>query len=125
MSGFVSRKAHLDLCAPRDIGRIAYLSHLLGLLGRPSWGLSKFFRKKKHLVLEFIWVFPKIGVPPNHPFVHRFFHYFHHPFWVFFLRMFGSTPIRQGEILPFFNDIATLCFFWEPLSLFFLDPWFL
>ena len=26
---------------------------------------------------------PKIGVftPPNHPFVHRVFHYFHHPFW--------------------------------------------
>ncbi len=33
-----------------------------------------------------IWVFPKIMVPPkppNHPFVHRVFHYFHHPFWVF------------------------------------------
>ena len=28
-----------------------------------------------------IWVFPKIVVPPNHPFVHRVFHYFHHPFW--------------------------------------------
>ena len=28
-----------------------------------------------------IWVFPKIMVPPNHPFVHRVFHYFHHPFW--------------------------------------------
>ena len=26
------------------------------------------------------WVFPKIMVPPNHPFVHRVFHYFHHPF---------------------------------------------
>ena len=27
---------------------------------------------------------PKIGVgPPNHPFVHRVFHYFHHPFWGF------------------------------------------
>ena len=27
---------------------------------------------------------PKIGgfYPPNHPFVHRVFHYFHHPFWV-------------------------------------------
>ena len=33
-----------------------------------------------------IWVFPKIGVvfPPNHPFVHRIFHYFHHPFWGYF-----------------------------------------
>ena len=28
-----------------------------------------------------IWMFPNIGVPPNHPFVHRVFHYFHHPFW--------------------------------------------
>ena len=29
-----------------------------------------------------LWVFLKIGVgPPNHPFVHRVFHYFHHPFW--------------------------------------------
>ena len=27
------------------------------------------------------WVFPKIMVPPNHPFGHRVFHYFHHPFW--------------------------------------------
>ena len=34
---------------------------------------------------EKIWVStPRIGVsiyPPNHPFVHRVFHYFHHPFW--------------------------------------------
>ncbi len=28
----------------------------------------------------YIWVFPKIMVPPNHPFVHRVFQYFHHPF---------------------------------------------
>ena len=27
------------------------------------------------------WVFPKIMVPPNHPFLHRVFHHFHHPFW--------------------------------------------
>ena len=30
-----------------------------------------------------IWVFPKIMVPPNYPFVHRVFHYCHHPFWGF------------------------------------------
>ena len=24
-----------------------------------------------------------MGKPPNHPFVHRVFHYFHHPFWRF------------------------------------------
>ena len=36
--------------------------------------------------------FPKIGVkPPNHPFVHRVFHYFHHPFWGTII--FGNTHI--------------------------------
>ena len=29
-------------------------------------------------------------VPPNHPFVHRVFHYFHHPFWGF-PPIFGNT----------------------------------
>ena len=28
----------------------------------------------------------RVFFPPNHPFVHRVFHYFHHPFW-------GPTPI--------------------------------
>ena len=38
--------------------------------------------KKSREGLGFVkWVFPKIMVPPNHPFVHRVFHYFHHPFW--------------------------------------------
>ena len=36
------------------------------------------------------WVLPKIMIPPNHPFVHRVFHYFHHPFWG--TTIFGSTP---------------------------------
>ena len=26
-------------------------------------------------------MFPKIVVPPNHPWINRVFHYFHHPFW--------------------------------------------
>ena len=36
----------------------------------------------------YLGVEPKIRgfYPPNHPFVHRVFHYFHHPFW-------GPTPI--------------------------------
>ena len=38
-----------------------------------------------------IWVFPKIMVPPNHPFVHRVFHYFHHPFWG--ITIFGNAYI--------------------------------
>ena len=37
---------------------------------------------------------PKIGVgPPDHPFVHRVFPYFHHPFWGQNPTIFGSTPI--------------------------------
>ena len=39
-------------------------------------------------------MFPKIGgfYPPNHPFVHRVFHYFHHPFWG--TTIFGNTQIE-------------------------------
>ena len=33
------------------------------------------------LKFECIWVFPKIMVPPNHPFVHRVFHEINHSFW--------------------------------------------
>ena len=41
-----------------------------------------------------IWVFPKIWEnPPNHPFVHRIFHDFNHPFWGVDTPIFGSTPI--------------------------------
>ena len=32
-----------------------------------------------------VGVSKNMGKPPNHPFVHRVFHYFHHPFW-------GKTP---------------------------------
>ena len=42
---------------------------------------------------------PKIGVftPPNHPFVHRVFHYFHHPFWG--TPIFGNThPYHQYKL---------------------------
>ncbi len=37
---------------------------------------------------------PKIGgkFPPNHPFVHRVFHDFHHPFWGFPI-IFGNTHV--------------------------------
>ncbi len=42
------------------------------------------------------WVFPKImGKPPNHPFVHRVFHYFHRPFWGP-TPIFGLTPISMS-----------------------------
>ena len=52
-------------------------------------------------MIPVIRVFPKIMVPPNHPFVHRVFHYFHHPFW-------GPTPIFGNShtviISNFFQD---------------------
>ncbi len=38
-----------------------------------------------------IWVFPKIGVPPNHPF-NRVFHEINHPFWGN-KNLFLETPI--------------------------------
>ena len=42
--------------------------------GRWAWGSYE-------NSVSYIWMFQKIVVPPNHPFVHRVFHYFHHPFW--------------------------------------------
>ena len=37
---------------------------------------------------------PKIGgKPPNHPFVHRVFHCFHHPFWGFSPYIWFNTPM--------------------------------
>ena len=43
-------------------------------------------------------MFPKIGVPPNHPF-NMVFHYFHHPFWGF-SPYFWHHP-NQFELLIF------------------------
>ena len=36
---------------------------------------------------------PKIVLPPNHPFVHRVFHYFYHPFWGKKKPIFGNSHI--------------------------------
>ena len=45
-----------------------------------------------------IWVFEKnMGKPPNHPIVHRVFHYFHHPFWGF-SPYFWKHPSIQGIV---------------------------
>ncbi len=41
------------------------------------------------------WVFPKIMVHPNHPFVHRVFPYFHHPFWEY-QYFWGNTHIHPS-----------------------------
>ena len=37
-----------------------------------------------HLPWTYLGVNPKIMVPTKHPFVHRVFQYFHHPFWMGF-----------------------------------------
>ncbi len=59
--------------------------------------------------LESVWhtggKHPKIeGKSSNHPFVHRVFHYFHHPFWVFSPYFWIDTHIHtncdQTELRP-------------------------
>ena len=35
------------------------------------------------------------GFSPNHPFCHRVFHYFHHPFWVFFPYFWFNTHLIE------------------------------
>ncbi len=63
------------------------------LAGQTERGLKGwFFYPVSHLGVS------KIMVPPNHPFVHRVFHYFHHPFWG--TPIFGLTPIHFLAIYP-------------------------
>ena len=58
-------------------------------------------KRKLHLLRDYsypigsdIWVFPKIWEKTqNHPFVHRVFHYFHHPFWGVFPYFWFNTHI--------------------------------
>ena len=57
--------------------------------------LQRFPNKKVFI----IWVFPKITVPPNHPFVHRVLHEINHPFWG--TPIFGNTHIKKREIQLF------------------------
>ena len=53
-------------------------------------------------------------IPPNHPFVHRVFHYFHHPFWgtvPFFWKLpYPSIPIwwilLGSKSICFFHDAS-------------------
>ena len=46
---------------------------------------------------------PKIGVKtPNHPFVHRVFHDFHHPFWGFSPYFWVDTQLKPKLDMDFF-----------------------
>ena len=63
----------------------------IGIVDPKSW-----FKKKcggfEIYHLDSTWVFPKIVVSPNSPFVHRVWNpYFHHPFWGVF-PLFLETP---------------------------------
>ena len=52
---------------------------------------SKIRTWRELLILDVYGCSENSGVfPPNHPFVHRVFHYFHHPFWG--TPLFGNTP---------------------------------
>ena len=48
----------------------------------------------------FIWVFPKIVVPPNHPF-QWVFPYFHHPFWGFSPYFWFNTHFLLAQLAFF------------------------
>ena len=41
--------------------------------------------------------------PPNHPFVHRVFHYIHHPFWG--TPIFGNTHIKPYQDFIILGDL--------------------
>ena len=57
----------------------------------------------------YMWVFPKIGVPPNHPFVHRVFHYFHHPFWGFSPYFWFNTHICPSWFIVNMLALSKAC----------------
>ena len=61
------------------------LSTLLGLAGLATTSVIWFDPKKTLTVRYGCQPKNRVFYPPNHPFVHRVFHYFHHPF--------GGTPI--------------------------------
>ena len=46
-------------------------------------------------------MFPKIMLPPIHPFVHRVWnHYFHHPFWAGILEVSSEAQAHAARNLP-------------------------
>ena len=62
-----------------------------------------------------LWMFPKIGgeIPPNHPWINRVFHYFHHPFWGTHPYFWISTHIDMIFAAFVFCWIS---FFWPSLN---------
>ena len=65
------------------------------------------FQEKSMFRLAFIWMFPKIVVPPNHPILIGF-SIINHPFWG--TPIFGNTHIDDLEAL-----LVTCLFIWVML----------
>ena len=64
---------YLSICKTRYID--VYCINTYSYLWNSSLLLSSLhMNKKNNNPKQHIWVFPKIMVPPNHPFVHRVFH---------------------------------------------------
>ena len=66
------------------------------LPGRQEKTESGWLKRRHGEVVESKRVFPKIGgnYPPNHPWINRDFHDFHHPFW-------GTTILGNTHIVPY------------------------
>ncbi len=55
----------------------------------------------------YIWVFPKIMVPPKHPFVHSVFHEINHPFWGVCPPIFGNIHRYNVYVTDYYTRIIT------------------
>ena len=76
-------------------------THLVALVCWPGYA-SSHYRISYHC-WDSIWVLnQQIGVgptPANHPFVHRVFPYFHHPFWGVFPLFLVQRPYRRSYLV--------------------------
>ena len=70
-------------------------------LGNPPWYKSRRIKSANGWFGRFMLVHVdylgvsknRVGITPNHPFVHRVFPYFHHPFWGYSIPPVLETPI--------------------------------
>ncbi len=96
---------------PRTLG-LPHLSRHTGIKIRSTWQvLDKHAPSHKPKTLKWSsWVFPKLMVPPNHPFKNRVFHeIFNHPFWD--THIFGKHPygtLRSPDDVPSHSPRAVL-----------------
>ena len=88
------------------------LSFSYAVLGNFNWAVAREVRQLPEDCCFFgpknIWMFPKIVVPPNHPFLG--FSIINHPFWGTLI--FGNTHLEKSNtIVPNWH---LLCFFGYP-----------